>query len=194
MPIGDAIHDATRQRCPNIWATMYNHSLQQADLAAGQQPSVTAGFRWAPLMWPRLWARVAMDKPNARATLTSWSGLSLLVCSNCSCNAEEDEEGHTHQLGQNGPPERLALQLLHDWQLWHADVLVWGFLRALSMFLCQKRVFIGQVLLMKPGGGFKLRGQKEWVRERRRGRQNWWEILSFSSPCQFYKSTSQRRA
>ncbi len=25
----------------------------------------------------------------------------------------------------------------------HTDVLVWGFLRALSKFLCQKRVFIG---------------------------------------------------
>ncbi len=42
----------------------------------------------------------------------------IVGVSNCSCNAEEDEEGHTHQLGQNGPPERLALQLLHDWHLW----------------------------------------------------------------------------
>lgn len=28
-------------------------------------------------------------------------------------DAEEDEQGHAHQLGQDGPPERLALELPH---------------------------------------------------------------------------------
>ncbi len=179
---------------PNIWATMYITAFSKLIWQLASKPSVTAGFRWAPLMWPRLWARVAMDKPNARATLTSWSGLSLLVFPTAAVMLRKMKRVIPTSSAKTALQNALLFSSFMTGSSGHADVLVWGFLRALSMFLCQKRVFIGQVLLMKQGAGLSYGGRKsEWERGEEAGRIDE-KSLVFLPPCQFYKSTSQRRA
>lgn len=64
---------------PSIWATMYMTALNTLIWQLASIPRVTAGFKWAPLMCPKLWASVAMASPKARDTFTSWSGLLLFL-------------------------------------------------------------------------------------------------------------------
>lgn len=64
---------------PSIWAIMYMIALNTLIWQLASIPRVTAGFRWAPLMCPKLWARVAMASPKASDTFTSWSGWVLFV-------------------------------------------------------------------------------------------------------------------
>lgn len=64
---------------PNIWATMYMTARNRLIWQLVSIPRVTAGLRWAPLMWPKLWASVAMASPKPSATFTSWSGLEMFT-------------------------------------------------------------------------------------------------------------------
>lgn len=65
---------AVATMAPTHWAMMYRTARRTLIWQLSSSPRVTAGLRWAPLMWPTLWAIVAMLSPKARDTFTlSWA-------------------------------------------------------------------------------------------------------------------------
>lgn len=59
---------------------MYISALKRLIWQLTRRPRVTAGFRWAPLMWPTLCAMVAMASPNASETFTlSWVAVTVVL-------------------------------------------------------------------------------------------------------------------
>lgn len=71
---------AVATTAPRHWAMMYMSALKMLIWQLSRRPRVTAGFRWAPLMWPTLCAMVAMDNPKASETFTlSWDLVDVLL-------------------------------------------------------------------------------------------------------------------
>ena len=55
---------------PTIWEIIYGKQPFPLNLPPIHRPNVTAGFRWAPEIFPKEYAIVRTVKPNASATPT----------------------------------------------------------------------------------------------------------------------------